>query len=172
MQFSHPVRIFICLLRMKTFSPCFISLVQMYLNPFFYFSIILGWSRLGVFTEGVPPPCFRTAALINSRVFFGGISQRPRRVWSKPSVSFVFLSLLPARPRLGVRVAASDGLQCVLFIAFPPASLISPRQGKVEGTRGPRVLVLGAACPSVRSPVPVKCVLESRTSSPVSKRNN
>lgn len=57
-EFSLPVSIFICLLRIKTFSLCLISFVQMYLNPFFYFSIISGWSRSGVFTEGVSAVVF------------------------------------------------------------------------------------------------------------------
>lgn len=174
---------FACFLRIKTFSLRFISYVQMYLNPFFSFSIIFGCSRPGVFTVGVPPPCFRTVALINSwgccfRGWGERISHRPRCACLKRTqVSpLCFWARRPLAPPSGGSprrlCAASDGLHCVLFIAFPPASLISPLAEQSGRHWGPSVLVLGAACPSVRSPVPVNCVPESRTSSQVSKRNN
>lgn len=151
---SHPVSKFARLLRIKTFSLRFISFVQMYLNPFFSFSIIFGCSRPGVFTEGVPPPCFRTVALINSWgcCFLvcggGGISHRPRRACLKRT-QVSPLCFWARRP------LASDGLHCVLFIAFPPASLISPWRSRVEGTGAPvswcsalHVPVSGPRCPS------------------------
>lgn len=161
---SHPVSNFACFLRIKTFSLRFISFVQMYLNPFFSLSIIFGCSRPGVFTEGVPPPCFRTVALINSwGCCFrgGGISHRPRCACLKRTqVSpLCFWARCPLSPPSGGSprrlCTATDGLDCVLFIAFPPASLISPWQSRVEGTEAPvswcsalHVPVSGPQCPS------------------------
>lgn len=47
-------------------------------------------------------------------------------------------------------VLVSDGLRCVLFIAFPPASLIAPRRGGAEwrAPESPRVPVSRPQCPS------------------------
>lgn len=159
---------------LKLLASAFISFVQMYSNPFFYFSIIFGCSRPGVFTGGVPPPCFRTAALINSwGCCFrgGGISHRPccaclERTQVSPLCFWARCPLVPA-PVRGFRWAPLRTIYCISArVTHLPSAEQSGRR------RGPSVLVLGAACPSVRSPVPVNCVPESRTSSQVSKRNN
>lgn len=143
----------------------------MYLNPFFYFSIIFGWSRPGVFTEGVSavvspyrrpnklPGVFRGITLAALRLVK---AKRPLCVFF-----FVFFSSSPpARPRLGVRAQLPMGSSAYYLLHLRPRHSSPLGRAEWRALESPRVLVLGAVCPGVRSPVPVNCVLESRTSSP------
>lgn len=175
-EFLHPVSVFICLLRIKTFSLRVISFVQMYLNPFFYFSIILGWSRPGgIYRRRVSVVFPYRGANKLPGVFLGVGLATGGAALGQSRVSPLCLCV---RCPL---VLASASVRDFRWARVPTIYCISARvthlpsaeqSGGQAGARGPRVLALGVACPSVTSPVPVNCVLGSRTSSPASKRNN